>query len=158
VLAREEVVLGPLQPRGAEEVEAARQVGVHLGARVLALEPVLVVGRHRLGERLATDEDRATLAGEVVDDDALVVRVRGQFVGLEDLQPGHVDQEQHEEAETEDGDHPDWSVHRRRTTWVVSLRSSSTSGVSSGGGLRAWSEALAGSATITQLAISDEPP
>ena len=75
VVAGEHVVLRALDAGLAVVGEEAGDVGVLERLGVGALELVLVVGLHALGDGVPADQDRAALAGERRLDDPAVARV-----------------------------------------------------------------------------------
>ena len=153
--AGEDLVLARLDGGAAVDVGVvAGDRGVLQGLAVAALVLVLVVDLLALGDRRAAGHDRPALVGELRVAHPLVVAARVEAVGLEVLQVGAVEQQGREQQHAEDRHRADRLVHLRFTTWVES----SSGAVRSGSGLRAWSEIRSSSATIAQLATSDDPP
>src|SRR5581483_11816832 len=71
------------------------------------------------------------------------------------LDVGDVRQQREHQAEREDGEDADLTVHPSFTTWVSSI---ATSMVKVGAGRRVWSEIRSSSAIITQFMTKLDPP
>ncbi len=159
--AGEQGVLGPLDAAAGavREGVVAGDLGVELALGVGADELQLVLGGHRLGDRLAVDEDRAALAGVAREQGAAVVAAVVQRLGLDELDPRGGDQQRAEQGGDDHRQAADRGVHRILTTSVWAAASGLTAaGDTSGRGRRAWSLIRSSRATRDQFASRDEPP
>src|SRR5699024_5581666 len=156
VVPGQDAVLGVLQRTATVNIGVvAGQGRVQPGLGIAPLVLELVLGPHALRDRVAADEDRAAVAGELRVDDALVAVLGVQAVGGDELQVVGVDQQGQEQQQASDGKDANRSVHRSFTTWVASsLCIWTTSGV----GRRLWSLIRSNRAMIAQLARIEEPP
>src|SRR5215472_2830141 len=155
--AGQQAVLGVLDAGSAVDGVVAGDRGVGRPLRVVALEGVGPLDRHRLGDlevgAVAIGDDRAALVGELLVEAADVAGLVSEVGGVEPLYPVDVDQQQHEHGQAGQRDTEQRAVHPARTTWVMP-----SSWIGCGAGPRAPSLTRISRATRIQLATSDDPP
>ena len=151
----EDAVLRPLESgRPVDERVEAGDGRVQRAVGVDAQVAEGVAGLLRPGHGVRADEDRSALAVVLLEQHPLVARPVAVVAREDHLDDRDVDEQRDQHEREDEGDAADGPAHTRRTTWVTA---SSGDGVVTSG-RRARSEMRRSSATMIQLAMSDDPP